>query len=382
MLHIGIDASRLGGPAQTGTERYSRELVGAMARLERDYHCTLYCNGLPASLPPLGPNVALRNIPFPRLWTQARLSWEMWHRPPDVLFVPAHVLPAIHPPRSIVTIHDLGYLAFPEAHTAARRLDLHLTTRWNTRTAHRIIAVSHATRDDLITHYGVVPAKIRVVHHGVSPHFRPISNAATLAEVRNRYALPRRYVLYIGTLQPRKNIVRLIDAFAQVVQQEPASTPVDNALHLVLAGKRGWLSDPIERRATEQHIAGRVHMVGYVNDGDLPALLSGALVFAFPSLAEGFGMPVLEAMACGTPVLTSTTTSLPEVAGDAALLVNPHDTGAIAEGLARLATDATLRETLREGGLARAGQFTWERCARETLRVLLEDDEYEDMNNE
>jgi glycosyltransferase involved in cell wall biosynthesis len=178
-------------------------------------------------------------------------------------------------------------------------------------------------------------------------------------------------------VQPRKNLVRLIEAFASLDERRTTNgcgpSPTVHRpppLQLVIAGKRGWLTDAIERRAVELGVADRVRFTGYVADDDLPALLSGALAFVFPSLYEGFGMPVLEAMACGTPVLASATSSLPEVAGDAALLVDPNDTGAIAAGLARLVCDDGLRAELRARGLVRAAQFTWSRCADETLAVL------------
>ncbi len=382
---IAIDASRLSVVERTGTERYSYELIAALARLDRWRPYTLYTNGLPAALPPLGPNFTLRAIPLRRLWTHARLGPALVRDRPALLFVPAHVVPALHPP-SVVTIHDLGYLAFPAAHTARRRLELHLTTRWSLHAARRVIAISQATKDDLVRHYGADPARITVVHHGLSPNFRPVSDPAVSA----RHGLNRPYFLYVGTIQPRKNLERLIEAFALAGQimgnavaigdadpparryrfpgeAHPAPTPL-----LAIAGRQGWRTEAIERRAAALGIADRVRFLGYVPDADLPPLLSGALAFTFPSLYEGFGMPVLEAMACGAPVLTSTTSSLPEVAGDAALLVNPADTNAIAAALVRLATDAPLRADLRARGLARAAHFTWERCARETLAVLLD----------
>ncbi len=374
-MHIGIDASRIAVAERTGTERYSVELLGALAQLDRHNQYTLYCNGLPPALPCVGPNFALRNIPFPRLWTHARLSLELQRHPPDCLFVPAHVVPLLHPAHSIVTIHDLGYLAFPETHTFARRLELHLTTRWSTRAARQLIAISQATRNDLITHYSVAPEKIAVVYHGLGAQFHPITSAATINAVHARYGIRAPYFLYIGTVQPRKNLARLIDAFAQALRAGmtvPHPGGASGPPHLLLAGKKGWMTAAIEQRAAAAGVAGQVHFTGYVADADLPALLSGALAFVFPSLYEGFGMPVLEAMACGTPVLTSNSSSLPEVAGDAALLVDPHDTDAIASGLTRLATEPALREQLRMRGLARAAQFTWERCAAATLRVLLD----------
>ncbi len=368
MTHIGIDASRVSIAERTGTERYSYELLAALARIDRHNAYTLYCNGLPTILPRLGPNFTLRNLPAPRLWTHARLGPAALITSPNVLFVPAHVVPLAHPRASVVTIHDLGYLAFPQAHTVRRRWELHLTTRWNAHAARRVIAISHATKRDLVERYGIASEKVQVIHHGLNPNFRPVEDPRLIAAVRERYHLGEHpYALYVGTIQPRKNLVRLIDAFAQATNELGPPHPL-----LVIAGKRGWLSRDIEQRAAALGIGDRVQFTGYVADADLPALLSGALAFVFPSLYEGFGMPVLEAMACGTPVLTSAISALPEVAGDAALLVDPRDEHAIASALARLLSDADLRADLRARGLARTACFTWERCARETLYLLLD----------
>jgi glycosyltransferase involved in cell wall biosynthesis len=391
-MHIGIDISRLGVSARTGTEHYTYELLAALAQLDRTSPYTLYCNRPPAHLPPLGPNMALRAIPASRLWTHYRLSREMLMRPPDLLFVPAHVLPLARPRRSVVTIHDLGYERFPQAHPRAQRLYLRLSTLWSARAATRVIAISGATRHDLVARYGVPPAKIDVVHHGLSPRFRPEPSPERQAAAQARYGIRPPYFLYIGTVQPRKNLVRLIEAFVSTREirdwglaasasvstiSEPfrqsrtsdLQSPVSD-LQLVIAGKRGWLSEPIERRAAELGGADSVHFTGYVEDDDVPALLSGALAFVFPSLYEGFGLPVLEAMACGAPVIAANTSSLPEVAGDAALLVDPIDTVAIARAMRDLTASPALRDELRGKGFARAAQFTWERCARETLEVL------------
>ncbi len=365
-MQIAIDASRVSVAERTGTERYSYELLAALARLDRHRDYTLYTNGLPASLPPLGPNFRLRSLPLRRLWTHARLGPALLRDRPDLLFVPAHVVPLAHP-ASVVTLHDLGYLAFPEAHTARRRLELDLTTRWSLRAARRVIAISQATKDDLVRHYGADPTRIAVVHHGLSAGFRPVEDPALLAVARARHGLPAPYLLYVGTLQPRKNLERLLEAFARAIGTSDAA----RGLTLAIAGRRGWLSAPIEARAKALGVAERVRFLGYLPDADLPALLSGATAFVFPSLYEGFGMPVLEAMACGAPVLTSNSSALPEVAGEAALLVDPRDTDAITAAIARLAADAPLRAELRARGLARAARFSWERCAQATLAVLV-----------
>ncbi len=358
-----------------------------LAQLDRQNRYTLYCNQPPAALPPLGPNFSLRHIPFPRLWTHARLSAELALHPPDLLFVPAHVLPLgvllRRRMRTVVTIHDMGYLRFPESHTPSQRRYLRLSTSWSARAASQLIAISNTTRDDLMRYAGVQPEKISVVHHGVSSRFRPVEDQRLIAATQAKYGITPPYFLYVGTVQPRKNLARLLEAYAQArtevqglrTEEEDSSvlSPQSSVLQLVIAGKRGWLTGEIERQATQLFGPGSpsVRFTGYIADEDLPALLSGALAFMFPSLYEGFGMPILEAMACGTPVLTSATSALPEIAGDAALLIEPEDTAAIADGLARLASDAVLRADLRARGLARAAQFTWKRCAEETLAVLL-----------
>ena len=387
---IGIDASRATIARRTGTETYSRNLIRALIGLGSGHRFRLYTNGA-AQVPGTGDlrslevpgtliaNVEIRSIPFPRLWTHVRLSAEMLMHPPDVLFVPAHVLPLIHPRRSVVTVHDLGYLHYPEAHRAADRHYLDWSTRWNGRQATAVLADSQATKDDLVRAYGVDPGRVHVVYLGRDEAFGPVRDVNRLAQTRDRYGVSGRYLLYVGTLQPRKNLARVIDAFARLTG-DPALAPTLPDMQLVLAGKRGWLYDDLFAQVTRLGLASRVLFPGYIEEGDLPALLSGALALVFPSLYEGFGIPVLEAGACGVPVITSNTSSLPEVAGDpsagsgqaAALLVDPHDVDAIADAMFRIATDAELRAELDRRGQENVMRFSWEKCARETLAVLEE----------
>ncbi len=371
---IGIDASRAVAARRTGTERYSFELIRALIGPGSEHRFQLYTNGS-AHVPGISetPGTSIRAIPFPRLWTHVRLSAEMLIRPPDVLFVPAHVLPLFHPRRSVVTIHDLGYLRYPEAHREADRWYLDRSTRWNAAQATLVLADSQATKEDLAQAYGVAAAKVRVVYLGRDESLARVADPAGLTAVQARYGITGPYLLYVGTLQPRKNLARLIEAFARLVGAPPA--PQDwgrGGLQLVLAGKKGWLYDDLFAQVDRLGLAGRVLFPGYVADPDLPALLSGALAFVFPSLYEGFGLPVLEAGACGVPVITSTTSSLPEVAGDAALLVDPQDVDAIAAAMQRLVSDDALRAELSRRGLENVKRFSWEKCARETLAVLLE----------
>ncbi len=377
---IGIDASRALRRERTGTENYSWQLIRHLLALGSGHRFRLYCpQPPPAGLfdPPDRANVAAagvspvetRVIPWPRLWTHLRLSLEVAQHRPDVLFVPSHVLPLLHPRRSVVTVHDLGYRLFPEAHRPLDRAYLDLSTRFNAHSAAAVLADSQATKDDLVHYTGVAAAKVTVVHLGRDETLAPEQDPGRLAEVQQRLGIgqPGRpaapYVLYVGTLQPRKNLVRLVDAFAAARQQHPE-------LILVLAGRRGWLADPIFARVEALGLHDAVRFPGYVADADLPALLSGALCFAFPSLHEGFGFPVLEAQACGAPVLAANTSSLPEVAGQGALLVDPLDVDAITAGLLRLAGDRALVDHLRAAGFANLRRFSWQRCAQETLAVL------------
>jgi len=359
---IGIDASRALSAAPTGTEGYSFHLIRELLpHLDPRYRTRLYFRSAPD--PNAFPGAGLRVIPFPRLWTHLRLSWEMARHAPDLLFVPAHVMPPVRPKRTLVTIHDLGYRYFPEAHPWRQRLYLDWSTRWNARVANHILVDSNATRDALVQAYGIDTAKITVAYPGYDSDLAPVRDPDALAAVRGRYHIPGPYVLFIGRLQPRKNLARLIEAFARLA-------PDRADLSLVLAGPAGWLADPIRARVSELGLEGRVLLPGYVAEADKAALLSGARVFAFPSLYEGFGFPALEAQACGVPLLASNTSSLPEVVGDGGLLVDPLDTSAIAEGLARLLDDAMLRRTLIALGSANLRRFSWEATASVVLSVI------------
>ena len=260
----------------------------------------------------------------------------------------------------MVTVHDLGYRYFPRAHPWHQRLHLDLSTRWNTRAATHLLADSEATKVDLVTHYGTPEEKITVAYPGYDKTLTPVRDPALIKAAKARYSISGDYFLYVGTLQPRKNLTRLIEAFA--------SSRSDGIL--VLAGKRGWLYDDLFTQARRSGLEGRVHFPGYLPEEDKAALMSGAAAFVFPSLYEGFGLPVLEAQACGCPVITSTTSSLPEVAGDAALLVEPEDTDAITAAMDRVIENTDLRDLLIERGFANLRRFSWTSCARSVLGII------------
>ncbi len=362
-LRIAIDASRTTIAARTGTENYALQLIRALLDLHSPHRIALYFRDDPR--PDLFgdyPNVRRKVIPFARLWTHLRFAAALWADRPDVTFVPAHSLPFVFPGRAVATVHDLGYRFFPGAHPGFERRYLDLTTRTTARRATRILADSEATRRDLVSQYGVDASKIDVVYPGVEGLQRAPDDR--IAAARAKYGLRGRYLLFLGTLQPRKNIRRLIEAFVCYLQNH-----AEDDISLALAGKRGWLIDDVlsEVQKTQQ---ARIVMPGYIADEDVAAVFSGALALVFPSLYEGFGFPVLEAMRCGTPVLCSNTSSLPELAGDAAILVDPLDVRAIADGIGRLVGDPTLRTDLVQRGYRQAEQFTWKRAAEQTLAAL------------
>lgn len=361
-MRIAIDASRCTVPRVTGTERYAIELIRALIRLNTVHDITLYFRDTPPAdlLPPSG-RVRCRVIPLRHAWTHLRFAAELWRDKPDVTFVPAHTLPLLFPGRAVVTVHDLGFKYFPEAHPAGQRLYLDWTTRFSARRAAVVLADSQATANDLTKFYGTSPDKIRVVYLGVKKPSPPTPQGeGSIKTVQDKYSLPERYFLFIGTLQPRKNIGRIVQAYRLWREQHPSDTAA-----LVLAGGKGWLFDPAWVRGVEG-----VHLPGYVEDADKSAFLAGALALVFPSLYEGFGFPVIEAMHAGTPVIASDTSSLPELVGDAGLLVNPLDVEAIAAAMGRLSDDDRLRQSLREKGYTQAAKFAWEQAARRTMAAL------------
>ena len=280
----------------------------------------------------------------------------------DLYHATEHLLPVLRRARSVFTLHDAAYLHFPQYHLPRNRLFLRLMMPRFLARADAVITVSDFTRRDAERIYDVPPEKLHVIPEGVEPRFQPIEAAATLADVRARYRLPERFVLFVGTLEPRKNLVTLLEAYAALRRQ--GDTP-----GLVVAGGKGWLYDEFFDKLRALGLDGAVTLTGYVPDDDLPALINCAEVFAFPSIFEGFGLPPLEAMACGVPVVCSDASSLPEVVGEAGLLLPPKDVAAWTEALGRVLRDSALRARLRAQGLARARQFTWEAAARQTLAV-------------
>jgi len=365
---IGIDASRATVSQRTGTEGYSLHIIRGLIAQGREHRFRLYFRDEPdPDLVPAQDNIELLAINRRRFWTHTGLRAALKRNPPDVLFVPAHVIPwptAFGVP-SVVTAHDLGYLHYPDKHPLFARLYLDWSTRHSASIARRVIAVSQATAQDLVALNGVPRDKIRVVHSGIDEMLQPVVDESVLEDLRQRLGIGGPYILHVGSIQPRKNLTRLVDAFQQIMDTV-------EGLRLVLAGRPAWGDKSLLEHIERLNLGDRIVLPGYVPDEDLAALYSGASVYAFPSLYEGFGFPALEAMACGTPVVCANTSSLPEIVGDAALTFAPTDVAGQAAALQRVLTEPDLRARLVERGFERARQFTWESAARETLAVLQE----------
>ena len=365
---IGIDASRATTGQRTGTEAYAYFLTRALIPVaaERGHRLRLYFNQPPpADTFPSGDPVEQVVIPQRRLWTHHRLGRELRRRPPDVFFTPAHVIPFGYTGPSVATVHDLGYEYFPEAHPRRQLAYLRWSTRYNARVARRVIADSTATRDDLVKFYDIDRDKISVVYPGADPGVRRVEDGAQIATALAKYGIQPPYLLYLGTLQPRKNLARLVEAFATSNLHEDGYT-------LVLAGKQGWLAEPLLAAigGLPPSVRSRIHLPGYIGETEKNLFLSGAAALVFPSLYEGFGFPVLEAQACGTPVICANTSSLPEVAGEGALLVDPLDTGALAKAMRRVMSDRELCQDLVSAGYENLARFSWPDAATRVLAIL------------
>lgn len=370
---IGIDytpAYEQGG----GIGRLTRDLVAALMQLESAAQYKLFVAGAShATLTnlPLAPNAVwkptrLSPTWLARIWhrTQLPLPVEVFTGQVDLYHATDFTLPPTLPQtKTIVTVHDLSFVRVPDAASPRLRAYLNYVVPRSVRKATHVIADSQATKNDLIELYGLSDQEITVLLSGIDAKFRPINNGDELITIRNKYKMPDMpYIFTIGTVQPRKNYSRLIRALKLL-----RDTGFD--VQLVIAGGKGWLEDEMYRTLDETQMHDYVQLIGFADDADVPVLYSGAACVAFPSLYEGFGFPVLEGMACGTPVVTSNVSSLPEVAGDAALMVDPYSVEAIADAIEKVLTDSALREQMIEKGYAQAKRFTWEKSARELQSI-------------
>lgn len=373
MARIGINAQLLTfahSYRNAGTSSYIYQVLQHLPDAGSSHHFVIFTNAnqgqLRASRSPrfrFVPGRVDGERPAQRiLWEQTALPLQLARYRVDLVHGMLNVLPAARVVPGVVTIHDVAFLRFPERYLPAKRRYLTVLTTLSVRSARLVIASSENTRNDLVRLLHVPEERVRVVHLGVEDRLREPVAAEDVARLRERHGLPEHFFLYIGTLEPRKNLVRLIEAYGRA-RRLGVEWP------LVLAGAKGWLYDEIFARVQGLGLERHVHFPGYVLYEELPLWYNAASTFVYPSLYEGFGLPIAEAMASGCPVLTARNSSLPEVAGDAAILIDGEDTAAMSGGLVQLAGDAGLRERMRERGKLQAAKFTWQRTAARVMDV-------------
>ena len=369
--HIGLNAHLL-SLQQTyrgaGISWYIYNLLGHLAA-NQDAHplrYTVFLNDHTFSAPP---PLRLRYGAFPTHHPLARILWEQLIQPwilrrtgIDLLHALAFVAPVATPCPFVTTIYDLSFMRYPEAFKPWNRFYLQTFTRKSAERAQAIITISESTRQDVIRFFGVRPEKVQTVHCGVDTGFQELSPAEVEA-FRQRQGLPEKFIMYLGTLEPRKNVAGLIRAYAAWQKADQA------APKLFVCGGKGWYYQEVFELVNQLNLAGSVIFPGYVPQEDLRFWYNAATMLVYPSFFEGFGLPVLEAMACGTPVITSNLSSLPEVAGDAAQLINPNDHEALTQAMQQIFNDAELRQSMREKGLLQKTKFSWQETARKTNAI-------------
>lgn len=372
-MRIGIDASSI-LPARTGVGNYTLYLIKTLLRIDKNNHYVIYMNSYSQPMPDISflkqDNVTIKryHIVGPMLLQ----SWRFINFPPidfftgtvDVFHSPTGVvIPQIKGKR-VLTLHDLYFMEHPEDTDSLGGKYLRQTVPVKVHKAEHLIAVSHATKSDIIKHLNVPAEKITVIYEGVDfLRFRIITNASRLNLIRQEYCLPQQFILTVATLEPRKNIEGLLFAYRRLKEI------VYNPPKLVIVGRQGWKSDTIHDTLQELALHRDVILTGYVSDEHLPLIYNNALMFVYPSFHEGFGLPVLEAMACGLPVLTSDTSALKEIVGDAAITVDPRNYYELAERMKEIITSHKMRSQLKDRALNHVRNFSWESCARKTLNV-------------
>ena len=364
-MRIAIDAHSVGARLG-GNETYAINLIEALAEIDRSNQYTLYVTK-PQAIDRFANRWAnfqvrqtLPHTPLVRI--PLVLSRELRRHPVDVLHV-QYTAPPFAPCPIVTTIHDLAFEHLPETFNRRSWMQLRLTVRRTARRAQEIITVSEYSRQDIIKTYGIPADRITVTPEAAAETFARTTDETNLQTVRKRYGIEGDYILSLCSIQPRKNLVRLIEAYSLLRRLHPeVKLP-----QLVLAGKRGWLDKETWRAAEADNTTPGICFTGYVADEHLSALYSGATCFVYPSYFEGFGLPILEAMKCGAPVIAGDRTSIPEVAGEAALLFDPFDTSSLVEALKRVLSDSEFRQSLSAKGLQRANEFHWQTTARLTL---------------
>lgn len=369
-MKIAIQAADLDADRIDGTRVYILNLLKYFGKLDQSSEFLIYHRSKfnPELTPPNFSNYKIKKIFAPLFWTQTRFAAELWKDRPDVLWMPMHNAPLLRPKKikTIVTIHDLAFKYFPEHFPKKDLLKINLLTGLAVKNAGGIIAISESSKKDILKFYPETRAeKIKVIYHGFDPEvFQKKRDLEKEAGIKKRLTIRGKYLLYAGAIQPRKNLEVLIEAFNRL------KTGQKSDLALVLAGEKAWLSESTVQKAHKSPFSGDIIMPGKLKFDDLGHLFRGAAAFIFPSLYEGFGIPILEAMAAKVPVICAQNSSLPEVGGVAALYFNSGDAEDLAQKIKLVLEDEDFRSIMIAKGLEQIKKFSWEKCARETLEYL------------
>lgn len=358
---VAIDGNEANVENRVGSGVYAFELLKQFS-LNKKHNFYIYLKNRPLPhLPKETKNFRYKIFGPKKMWTQFALPLNLlFDRKTDVFFSLGHYGPRFSEVPYCITIFDLSYLYYPDLF---KKNDLYQLQKWSSysiKKSTHIFAISGSTKDDIIKYYGVNPSKISVTYLGYHQERFNRQSKKSVNGAKKRYKISGDYIIFVGTLQPRKNIERLIETFSKLVGN----------YQLVIVGRKGWLYDSIFEKVKELNLEDQVVFTGYVPDSDMPALIGGAKVYVLPSLWEGFGIPIIEAQACGVPVVASNTSSLPEILDESGILVNPENVGSIANGIKKVLTDDKLRQDLIKKGFKNIKRFSWRKCADQTVKIL------------
>lgn len=370
-MKIAIQAADLDHSRIDGTRVYIANLLKNFGKFDTDSNFVIYHKNTfnPELTPPVFPNYEIKTVPWRwPFWTQTKFAWRIWQDQPEVLWMPIQTMPAVRHQnlKTVITIHDLAFKYFPDNFLLKDRIKLNLFSNFSINRADKIIAISEATKRDILKFFPKVAAeKIKVIYHGFDAElFARERDLAEEERIKKELGVSGSYILYTGAIQPRKNLATLIAAF-EILKKDGFAD-----VELVLAGEKAWLSQSTIEKAETSPNKDQIKMLGRLKFEALGPLFRGAGVFVFPSLYEGFGLPVLEAFAAGVPVIAANNSSLPEVGGEAARYFDANDPQALAEWLRRVLSEKELRETMIAQGKEQIKKFSWEKCAQETLDFL------------
>ncbi len=373
---IGIDGNEANVTKRVGISEYAYWLLHYFARFAMEDKTpgvtfVIYLKHPPVkSLPEETKNWKYKIVGPGKFWTQLGLPLNLFlSKPrPDIFFSPTHYAPRFSPVPSVISVMDLSFLKFPELFNKSDLYQLRNWTKYSVKKATKILTISNSSRNDIIETYQVPEEKVATIYPGIKQSVTLQPHVYAMNELKAKYSISDNFILFVGTLQPRKNITRLIEAFSKIKENEFEYKDVE----LVIIGKRGWLYEEILEAPQKYGIENKVKFLEGINDDELTIFYKNALCYVLPSLYEGFGLPVVEAMKHGCPVITSNVSSMPEAGGDAAIYVDPEDVTDIAEKIVKVVNDKELRKDLSERGKKQVAQFSWEKTAKETLKVLVD----------